>query len=433
MTDLPGHRDATGRDAAHRDASDSGDFTLANLPFGVGEASRWDGPRVLVAIGDHAVDCRAALAAGWFDGLDHDDAEFAAPSLNRLIARGRPALELLRRRIADHLGDERTDLQSVLVSRSGLRMRCPIEVADYVDFYSSEHHARNLGRILRPGEEPLSPNWRHIPVGYHGRAGSVVVSGSEVRRPSGVIGLDEAGTPRVGPTRMLDIELEVAAVVGPPTSGAPLPVECAEEHVVGLLLMNDWSARDIQAFEYRPLGPNLGKSFATTVSPWLVTIDALAPFRVDGPDQSPPPPAHLAATPRRNVDLRLQVGIRTAAMRAADCPPVVIAGSEFATMYWGIAQQVAHLTSNGGALRTGDLLGSGTVSGPGPTDCGSLIELTERGAHPLRLPNGEERGFLEDGDEITLRGWAGDGATRVGFGSAIGIVATGIGPVVGGD
>jgi fumarylacetoacetase len=397
--------------------SDAADFTPANLPFGVANRPGWRRPHVVVAIGDDAVDCHAAMCAGRFTGLGVPSNVFTTGSLNGLLELGRPAVSAVRDRVADLLDDP-----SLLLRRSDLTMLMPIEVADFVDHYASEHHARNLGRILRPGEPPLALNWKHLPVGYHGRAGSVVVSGTEVRRPMGLIARGEE-PPTYCPTDRLDLELEVGAVVGrPSTPGVPVDVDSALDHVAGLVLLNDWSARDIQAFEYRPLGPNQGKSFATSISPWLVTLDALEPFRIQAPPRDTPAAPHLREGVRGAFDLQLEVAITTAAMRRDGCPPAVLSGAGFAGMYWTIGQQLAHLTANGAAARTGDLLGSGTVSGAAPHEVGSLIELTEGGTEPISLPNGEWRSFLEDGDEVVLRGWAGEGDRRVGFGSVSGIV-----------
>ncbi len=308
-------------------------------------------------------------------------------------------------------------------------MRRPIDVGDYVDFYSSIHHATNLGEMFRPDGDALLPNWRHLPVGYHGRTGTIVGDGADVVRPSG---LRTGGTPgptpepTYGPTEALDIELEVGFVVGSPSSpGRPVAIGDAESHLFGLCLVNDWSARDIQAFEYQPLGPFLGKSFLTSMSPWIVTLDALEPFRVDPVAQDPPPAAHLRSTPRSGFDLHLEVLLQSAAMRRAETSPMPISTTGFADIYWTAAQQLVHMTSNGAHVRPGDLFASGTVSGPTAGSEGSLIELTRRGARPLALPDGTTRSFLADGDRVTLRGWAGDDpVTRIGLGSVTGTIVS---------
>jgi fumarylacetoacetase len=291
----------------------------------------------------------------------------------------------------------------------------PFVVSDYVDFYSSIEHAANLGRILRPGTDPLPAHWRHLPMGYHGRSGTVVVSGTPVTRPSGLVrGPDHRAqpTPAYGPTRALDFELEVGFVVGgPPATG--IAPDDAIGHVAGAVLVNDWSARDLQAFEYQPLGPFLAKSFATTISPWLVTMDALAPFLVEPPVQDPPAPPHLQADRPWALDLHLR----------AELEGVVVTEVDFAPTYWTFAQQLAHLTSNGATTRAGDLYASGTISGPLAHERGSLIERTWGGTQPVSLGDGRSRTYLEDGDTVRLTGWCGgDGRPRIGFGEAVGTV-----------
>ena len=401
------------------DVPPDSDFTLANLPFGVAEHPAWTSPHVVVAIGDLAVDCHLARLAGLLGDLDLPAGTFDSDSLNPLLALGRSAVGAVRDAVYRLLTNpDGAPAVHVTCERRELTMIMPVDVGDYVDFYSSEHHARNVAAILRPGEEPLAPNWKQLPVGYQGRAGSVQVSGTPVIRPHGMIAHD--GAVSYQPSRALDFELEIGVVVGAPSEREPVEANDAERHLAGLLLLNDWSARDIQAFEYRPLGPHLGKSFATSVSPWLVTFDALEPFRVEGPPQAPRPAEHLRTTEPAGFDLTLEVLLSTTAMRRAGCPAVPVSATNFSAMYWTPAQQFAHLTSGGASTRTGDLLGSGTVSGSAPDEVGSLIELTASGAHPMTLPNGERRSFLEDGDEVTFHGWAGSGARRVGFGEVTG-------------
>jgi fumarylacetoacetase len=298
-------------------------------------------------------------------------------------------------------------------------MLMPFVPGDYVDFYSSIEHATNLGKMFRPDQEPLLPNWRHLPVGYHGRASSVVVSGTPVVRPAGQLTSSE-GPPFHGPTRSLDIELEVGFVTGPGNElGRPIPIDEAREHIFGLVLVNDWSARDIQRWEYQPLGPFLGKSFATSVSPWVVTLDALEPYLTRPRTQDPEPLEYLRTGESWAVDLELEVLLRSAAMSA----PQSISRTNFAGMYWTMAQQLAHVTVNGTNVRPGDLYASGTVSGPDPGSYGSLIELTWGGEQPIMLEDGSERRFLEDGDTVILRGWCErDGQPRIGFGECVGTV-----------
>ncbi|GAA4673452.1 fumarylacetoacetase [Phytohabitans rumicis] len=388
-------------------------FGLANLPYGV--FSREEGDRrVGVAVGDAVLDLSALaerLGAGWAPLV-------AGPVLNPLLAAGPATWREVREQIGEWLGEARRAdaVRRHLVPADGLRMYLPFEVADYVDFYSSRHHAENVGRMFRPDSAPLTPNWTHLPIGYHGRAGTVVVSGTEVVRPQGQRKAPDEPAPAFGPTRRLDIEAEVGFVVGvPSTLGEPVPLAAFEDHVFGACLVNDWSARDVQAWEYVPLGPFLGKSFATSVSPWIVPLAALQAARVAPPARDPRPLPYLRdeAAPW-GLDLALEVRLNGH----------VIARPPFATMYWTAAQQLAHLTVNGASLRTGDLFASGTVSGPEPDQRGSLLELTWNGRDPLTLPGGEARTFLEDGDEVTITATApGPGGQRIGFGEVRGRVA----------
>jgi fumarylacetoacetase len=373
------------------------DFPLDNLPFGVFRP-RDQEPRVGVRVGDHVVDLVAA-------GIELDLT--ARASLNPLIASGRGAA--LRDRVGDLLtGPERAD---VLAPIDDVYVLLPVDIVDYVDFYSSLDHATNMGRMLRPGAEPLLPNWRQLPVGYHGRSRTVVVSGTDVERPSGLVP-DHDGVPHLTPSRALDFELEVGFVVGGPPA-TRIAVDHADWHVFGAVLVNDWSARDIQGYEYQPLGPLLAKSFATTISPWVVTMDVLRPFLVEPPPQDPRPDPYLRAALPWGLDLNL----------TATLNDTVVTATNFSTMYWTFAQQLAHLTVNGATTGAGDLFASGTVSGPTPPERGSMIELTWRGAEVLRLADGTTRTFLEDGDTVTLRGWCGgDGRARIGFGEAAGTV-----------
>jgi fumarylacetoacetase len=377
------------------------DFPIENLPFGIFRP-RDEESRVGVRVGDHVLDLAAA-------GMEVDLT--ARPSLNTLMASGRGGA--LRDRVAELLtGPERMDL---LLPIDDVHVLMPVDVVDFIDFYSSLHHATNLGRILRPDSEPLLPNWRHLPVAYHGRARTVVVSGTAVERPEGLVPDPADAVPRLTPTRALDIELEVGFLVGgPPT--ARIETDHADRHIFGVVLLNDWSARDIQAYEYQPLGPHLSKSFATTISPWVVTLDALRPFLVEPPAQDPEPDTYLRAALPWGLDLNLTVELNGQQ----------IAATNFSHMYWTFAQQLAHITVNGAFTGAGDLFGSGTVSGPTNQERGSLVELTWRGAEPLTLADGTTRTFLEDGDIVTLRGWCGDGERpRIGFGEATGqIVAT---------
>jgi fumarylacetoacetase len=373
------------------------DFPFENLPFGIFRP-RDEEPRVGVRIGDHVVDLVAA-------GIDLDLT--ARPSLNLLMASGRGGA--LRSRVAELLiGPERFD---VLLPIDEVFVLMPVDLVDFIDFYSSIHHASNMGTMFRPGPEPLLPNWRQLPVAYHGRARTVVPSGTPVVRPEGLI-QDGEGPARLAPTQMLDIELEVGFFVGGPPASRIEP-DHADRHIFGGVLLNDWSARDIQSFEYQPLGPHLAKSFATTISPWVVTLDALRPFLVEPPVQEPEPDPYLRAALPWGLDLNLTVELNGEQITATN----------FRQMYWTFAQQLAHLTVNGAPTSAGDLFGSGTASGPTPGERGSLIELSWRGAEPLTLADGSTRTFLEDDDTVTLRGWCGGGdQPRIGFGEATGTI-----------
>ncbi|MFI6344706.1 fumarylacetoacetase [Streptomyces sp. NPDC050560] len=398
-----------------------------NLPYGVFSPAGSNERRIGVRIGDHVLDAGAAagaLGSPYGHLLGHRD-------LGPLLAAGRTAWSDVRRTLTDWVTAprHRARLRPLLHPLSEVALHLPFDVADYVDYYSSEHHARNLGTIFRPDNpEPLMPNWKHLPTGYHGRAGTVVVSGTDVVRPSGQRRAPGAEAPSFGPSTRLDIEAEVGFVVGVPSrQGVPVPLADFREHVFGLCLLNDWSARDIQAWEYVPLGPYLGKSFATSVAAWITPLEALDAARVAPPERSHPLLPYLddsaddsagsGAGGPGGYDLRMSVRLNGEEISR---PP-------FATMYWTAAQQLAHMAVGGARLRTGDLYGSGTVSGPGADERGSLIELTWNGRDPLTLADGTTRAFLEDGDEVTLTGWApGADGTRIGLGEVTGrIVAAG--------
>jgi fumarylacetoacetase len=387
------------------DLPDDTGFGVGNLPYGV-FATPGTGPRTGVAIGDLVLD----LAAATGDGVH------ATGSLNAFLARGPAAWRALRARITDWLTDEahRGTVAPHLLARAEVTMQLPVEVADYVDFYSSQHHAENLGRMFRPDSEPLTPNWKHLPIGYHGRAGTVQVSGTPVIRPSGQRKAPADDAPTFGPSRRLDIEAEIGFVVGTPsTLGRPVPLGAFPEHVFGVCLVNDWSARDLQSWEYVPLGPFLGKSFLTSVSPWVVPLAALDEARVSPPARDPRPLPYLDDSEGEpwGLDIAIEVHLNG---ELVSCPP-------FALMYWTPAQQLAHMTANGASLRAGDLYASGTVSGPRPDQRGSFIELSWGGTEPLRLPGGGIRTFLEDGDVVTLTATApGVGGSRISFGEVTG-------------
>ena len=389
-------------------------FGPENLPYGV-VAHGDRAPQPAIAIGEHAFPLGAATEAGLFDSAVPDPGILTAPSLDRLLAAGPRVWHAVRERAAELLGARAhaAAVRPLLLELAAVSNPLPFTVADYVDFYSSRDHAENLGRLFRPGSAPLLPNWTHLPIGYHGRSGTVVVSGTPIVRPHGQRLPAPGAEPVFGPTTRLDIEAEVGFVVGVPTRmGQTVSVDEFADHVFGAVLVNDWSARDIQAWEYQPLGPFLGKSIATSVSPWIVPLQALSEARVAPPRQDPVPLPHLLGD-HWGYDLSLRVDLNGSTVSR---PP-------FAGLYWTPAQQLAHLTSNGASLRTGDLFASGTVSGPEPGQRGSLIELTWNGAEPLRLADGLTRGFLADGDTVLLSGSApGPGGTRIGFGAVTGTV-----------
>ena len=389
--------------------TDSG-FGIANLPYGVVEWPGHQRPRVAVPIGDAVLDLAGAL-----ERIDGDLAFLVrGPSLDHLLAEGPEAWAALRATLVHLLSDDRHRgvVEPALLPRDQVRPVLPFTVADYVDFYSSEQHATNIGRIFRPDSPPLPPNWKHLPIGYHGRAGTVAVSGTDVVRPSGQRRRPDG--PDHGPSERLDIEAEVGFVVGvPSTLGTPVAAADWRQHVFGVLLVNDWSARDIQAWEYQPLGPFLGKSFLTSVSPWVVPLAALEDAFVEPPAQDPAPLDYLRPA---GPGLALQLEVRLNG-HVVSRPPA-------ARLYWTAAQQLAHLTANGASLRTGDLYASGTVSGDERDQRGSLIELTWNGTEPVELPGGETRGFLADGDTVTISATApGPAGTVIAFGDVTGTVA----------
>ena len=420
-------------------ASEAGsEFPIQNLPFGVfARRGSGDAPRVGVAIGGLILDVAACADASLIAGAAQDPARACAePSLNALMARGRADWTALRHAIfalldADAPGaDEIQDrVAPWLVPQADADMFMPAAVGDYTDFYASVHHATNVGRMMRP-DNPLLPNYKHVPIGYHGRASSLVPSGTPVRRPWGQTKPDGADSPVFGPSRRLDYELEVGVFIGPGNEpGSPVPIDAIDDHLFGLCLVNDWSARDIQAWEYQPLGPFLAKNFATTVSPWVVTMDALEPFRVPPaarPEGDPAPLPYLtggADVLRGAFDVSLDVFVWSARMREQGLPPHRLSTSNLQDLYWTLGQMATHHASNGCNLRPGDLLASGTVSGPGKDARGCLLELTWRGAEPITLPTGEERRFLEDADEVIFRGSCRrPGASSIGFGECRGVV-----------
>ena len=415
------------------------DFTIQNLPLGVFRHADGSGaPRIGVALGDRIVDLCHARDTGYLDGLKAELLEaLGGTSLNAVFGLGRLAHATLRARVSAML---RTDTPEsararadavLLVRMSDAEMLLPAEVGDYTDFYASVEHATNIGSMFRP-DNPLLPNYRHVPIGYHGRASSIVVSGTPVRRPSGQTVAAPAGPPTFGPSQRLDYESEVGAFVGTGNAlGAPIALADADSHMAGIVLVNDWSARDLQSWEYQPLGPFLAKNFATTISPWVVSMDALAPYRTAARERSlsadePSPLPYLTDAGDRaqgGIALNLEVWLRTAHMREAGAPAERLSHSTFERMYWTLGQMLTHHASNGCNLRPGDLLASGTVSGPTKDSRGSMMELAWRGTEPVTLSNGETRTFLADGDEVIMKGWCERaGAARVGLGECRGIL-----------
>jgi fumarylacetoacetase len=415
------------------------DFPIQNLPFGVFRPLGDDDEpaRVGMAIGDQILDLAVCHDEGWFSGAaDHAGRALASATLNPLMLLGRETRVALRAQASALLATDSPAYRAnrrigdrILVPMSEAELLLPAAIGDYTDFYASVHHATNVGSMFRP-DNPLLPNYKWVPIGYHGRASSIVPSGTPVRRPSGQLKDPKAETPVFAPSRSLDYEMELGFFVGASNApGVPVPVARAEAHLFGLCLVNDWSARDIQSWEYQPLGPFLSKNFATTVSPWVVTLEALEPFRAPAaarPPGDPVPLPYLSSAEdqaRGAFDVTVEVHLSSARMRAEGIPAVRLSRAQAADLYWTPAQMVAHHTSNGCNLQPGDLFASGTVSGPAKDARGCVVELTWRGTEPLTLPTGETRGFLEDGDEVIMRGYAErEGAARIGFGECAGAV-----------
>jgi fumarylacetoacetase len=414
------------------------DFPIQNLPFGVFRRGQsGESPSVGVAIGDRILDVAAAMEFAGFIGPAARAAEACAtPSLNSLMALGPDHWSALRRQVSALLAvdspafrAERHLDERILVPMTDAELLLPSQIGDYTDFYASVHHATNVGSMFRP-DNPLLPNYKWIPIGYHGRASSIVPSGTPVRRPHGQLKDPNAEAPVFAPSRALDYEMEVGCFVGPGNIlGRPVPIEESEEHLFGLCLVNDWSARDIQTWEYQPLGPFLAKNFATSVSPWVVTFEALEPYRVPAFERSvgdPSPLLYLDSPDNRRrggVDVKVEVLLTSARMRSEGLPPHRLSRGSMADLYWTPAQMFAHHTSNGCNLQPGDLFASGTISGPGKDARGCLLELTWRGTEPVTLPTGETRKFLEDGDEVIMRGFCErPGTGRIGFGECRGVI-----------
>jgi fumarylacetoacetase len=395
----------------------SSDFTIYNLPFGVFENKKLS-PRIGVAIGDKIVDLSVLDQEGFFASLFLTEGLFLTESLNEMIALGKVQTRKIRERVQHLLLAENEDLRDhsirgkVMVNRKEAEMLLPVKIGDYTDFYSSIEHATNVGAMFRDAENALLPNWKHLPVAYHGRASSIIPSGVPIHRPKGQFKDPDMEKPAFGPSRRLDFELELAFITGKQTKlGDSIATSEAEDYIFGFVLFNDWSARDIQAWEYVPLGPFLGKSFASSISPWVVPIEALEQFRIEGPAQDPEVLDYLKYDRPGNFDLKLEVYIQPEGQKASK-----VTTSNFKYMYWNVAQQLAHHTVNGCNVNVGDVMASGTISGKDETSYGSMLELSWKGTKAVKLETGEERNFIEDGDTVTMRGFGEKDGVRVGFG-----------------
>lgn len=390
---------------------ENSDFSIHNIPFGI-FSTQDRSPRVGVAIGEHILDL-AALAE--FDVFEFNTALLEKDTLNDFISLGKEITTRVRKKIQYWLKDDNSILAGkpeLFVKQSEAQMHMPVSIGDYTDFYSSLEHATNVGKMFRNPENALLPNWKHIPVGYHGRASSIIVSGQPIHRPKGQTMPNGVESPIFGPTKRLDFELEMGFICGKDTElGESVSTKDAEDYIFGLVLFNDWSARDIQKWEYVPLGPFLGKNFASSISPWVITLEALEPFRTNGPKQEPKVLPYLQYEGEKNYDIHLEVGIQP-----ENSEETTVCFSNFKHMYWNMSQQLAHHTVNGCNINVGDMMASGTISGQEENSFGSMLELSWGGTKPIPLKDGTERKFIEDGDTITMRGYAQNGDIRVGFG-----------------
>ena len=398
-------------------------FPIQNLPYGVCQPKSGGAPRCCSAIGEYVVDLAALEAADLLPRMAQSPL-FAQDSLNAFASLGKSAWSEVRTALSNLLSADNATLRDneslrkqVLLPADEVTMCVPMKIGDYTDFYSSKEHATNVGIMFRGPDNALQPNWLHLPVGYHGRASSIVVSGERILRPKGQKMPPDADSPTFGPSAAMDFELEMGFYVGPGQPlGQAIATDEAEQHIFGLSLVNDWSARDIQRWEYVPLGPFLGKNFATSVSPWIICLEALEPFRCEGPEQSPAPLPYLASTGRDTFDVQLEIALTTSQL----VEPHVISRTNFRHLYWSMAQQLAHHTCNGCNVRPGDLLASGTISGPTAESLGSMLEICWKGERPLELPNGEIRKMLQDGDTVHMTGFAQGDGYRIGFGEVSG-------------
>jgi len=397
---------------------ENSDFPIQNIPFGV-FLTKENVVTVGTRIGNHAIDLGALQQLNYFAGIELTDDMFMQDTLNDFISDGKKTWRLVRNRIADifdrtnpKLRDDQKHRDIVIFDIADVEMQLPVLIGDYTDFYSSKEHATNVGKMFRDPENALLPNWLHIPVGYHGRSSTIVPSGIPVHRPFGQTLPAGETTPVFGPSRLIDFELETAFITTDANiMGEMIPINEAEDYIFGMVLLNDWSARDIQKWEYVPLGPFLAKNFASSISPWIVTMDALEPFRVPGPKQNPSPLPYLQQKGKHSFDINLEVAIQP-----ENTEPTVVSNSNFKYMYWTMNQQLAHHTSNGCRVNSGDMMGSGTISGPTPDSYGSMLELTWGGKNPITLNDGTERKFINDNDTVIMKGFCKNGQVRIGFG-----------------
>lgn len=400
------------------DVEKNSDFPIQNLPFGIYSDSKVK-HRACSAIGNYTIDLYELANRGYFSSLNIDKEIFNQAVLNDFIELGKTTTRALRDRLSDLLVNTNQELQknkeafdAIFKIQSSVKLLLPVKIGDYTDFYSSLDHATNIGTMIRDPKNALMPNWKYIPVGYHGRASSIMVSGTNFHRPKGQMKPADAEVPTFGPCKLLDFELETAYIIGKSSkSGESISTEQADEYIFGMVLFNDWSARDIQTWEYIPLGPFLSKNFASTVSPWIVTLDALEPFRTEGYKQDPKVFPYLKYKGNKNVDIKLEVSIQP-----ENSDESMICRSNYKYMYWTMEQQLAHHTVNGCNINVGDLMGSGTISGPHPSEYGSMMELSWKGTKPLKLNDGSERKFINDNDTVILRGYCQNDKVRLGFG-----------------
>ena len=401
---------------------ENSDFPIQNIPFGV-FITKEDVITIGTRIGDSAIDMGALQQLGYFDGIDLTDDMFMQDTLNDFISDGKKTWRLVRNRLSDifeennpKLRDNKKHKDVVIFKISEVEMLLPVQIGDYTDFYSSKEHATNVGKMFRDPENALLPNWLHIPVGYHGRSSTIVPSGINVRRPNGQTLPADATEPVFGPSKLVDFELEMAFITTDANLlGEPIPVDEAEDYIFGMVLFNDWSARDIQKWEYVPLGPFLAKNFASTISPWIVTMDALQPFKTESPEQSPTPMKYLQQKDKHTFDINLEVSIQP-----ENATETIVSKSNFKYMYWTMAQQLAHHTVNGCRVNSGDMMGSGTISGPTSDSFGSMLELSWGGKNPIKLNDGSERKFINDNDTVIMRGYCKNDNVRIGFGECVG-------------